>query len=74
MIDGPGKYDELCTMVRTLADAKLALVLVLGGSRGEGFSVQMQVEPSERPEALRALAQILREVASQIDADAGAQS
>lgn len=37
---GPGKYDDLCTTVRTMASAKLAAVIVLGGDKGNGFSVQ----------------------------------
>lgn len=37
---GPGKYDELCTVVREGAQAEGAVVIVIGGNRGSGFSVQ----------------------------------
>jgi hypothetical protein len=34
----PGKYDELCNYVRAEADAVGALVMVLDGPRGFGWS------------------------------------
>ncbi|MGH8609138.1 MAG: hypothetical protein ACREX9_17510 [Gammaproteobacteria bacterium] len=37
---GPGKYDALCTHVRETALAQAAIVIVLGGNNGSGFSVQ----------------------------------
>jgi hypothetical protein len=37
---GPGKYDDLATLVREQADAKAVVVIVLGGTAGSGFSVQ----------------------------------
>jgi hypothetical protein len=37
---GPGKYDDLCTMVRDRTGAEGAIVIVLGGAKGSGFSVQ----------------------------------
>jgi len=37
---GPGKYDALCTLVREEAKAAAAIVIVVGGDRGHGFSVQ----------------------------------
>lgn len=38
---GPGKYDDLATYVRENSNAKGVVVIVLGGDRGSGFSVQM---------------------------------
>lgn len=40
MTVGPGKYDDLCTMVREKANADWAIVLIGGGDRGNGFSCQ----------------------------------
>ena len=40
MQHGRGKYDEFVTQVRNATDADLVIVVVLGGTRGHGFSVQ----------------------------------
>lgn len=37
---GPGAYDNLCTYVREQAKAQGAIVIVLGGEKGQGFSMQ----------------------------------
>lgn len=37
---GPGKYDDLCTLVRERANAEGAAVIIMNGDRGAGFSVQ----------------------------------
>lgn len=37
---GPGKYDDLATYVRKHSLAKTAIVIVLEGYIGNGFSVQ----------------------------------
>lgn len=37
---GPGKYDDLCTMVREKSGAKAVLVIVIDGDKGTGFSCQ----------------------------------
>ena len=37
---GAGKYDDLCTLVRKRAKAQAAIVIVIEGSKGSGFSVQ----------------------------------
>jgi len=42
MPQGPGKYDSECTLVREMAQAQAAIVIVLNGRRGTGFSVQTQ--------------------------------
>jgi hypothetical protein len=36
----PGKYDKLCTLVRDTAVAEGAIVIVINGLLGSGFSVQ----------------------------------
>jgi len=39
--DGPGKYDDEATMVRAMTGATQGVgIIVAGGNRGTGFSVQ----------------------------------
>jgi 23S rRNA pseudoU1915 N3-methylase RlmH len=59
---GPGKYDALATTVRKNAKAAGVVVVVLGGSRGSGFSVQATAEVTLRlPELLRTIADGIEE-------------
>jgi len=37
---GPGIYDDLCTKVRIKTKARTAIVIIDGGNKGSGFSVQ----------------------------------
>lgn len=60
---GPGKYDDLCTLVREKATARGAIVIVIEGERGDGFSCQATLAIT------RALPALLREMADQIDGD-----
>lgn len=60
---GPGKYDHLCTLVREAAQAEGAIVLLLGGPAGAGFSVQAPLEVQLK------LPEILETIARQIRAD-----
>jgi hypothetical protein len=63
MTEGPGKYDDLCTLVRERAgvtDEGGAVVIIIGGRLGPGFSVQASFE------ATLALPDILEAVARQI--------
>lgn len=39
-MNSPGKYDDLCTMVREAAEAEGVLLIVINGNKGGGFSVQ----------------------------------
>ena len=39
-LNGPGKYDDLATMVREQAEAAGVAVIIVGGKLGPGFSVQ----------------------------------
>jgi hypothetical protein len=41
---GPGKYDHLCTYVREATQASTAIVIVIGGNNGSGFSIQSLVQ------------------------------
>lgn len=58
---GPGKYDDLCTYVREQAKAAGAIVIVIGGAKGAGFSVQAP------PIVTLKLPALLRELAKQIE-------
>lgn len=60
--DSGGKYDKEATMVRDSTSAAMVFLLVVGGDRGSGFSVQ-----SVDPKLIRMAADTLREVAEQID-------
>lgn len=69
MAEGPGKYDVLCTLVRDLSEARAALVIVLDGNKGSGFSVQVT-----DPFIFAGLADLLEETARQIRKDQAAPS
>ena len=60
---GPGKYDDLCTIVREGAKARGVVLLVMDGARGQGFSVQATID------ILAQLPQMLRTIADQIERD-----
>ena len=60
---GPGKYDDLATLVRKRAEAAGVIVMVFGGSSGSGFSVQATAEITAR------LPELLRMIASDIERD-----
>lgn len=40
MTIGPGKYDDVCTAARVAAGAEVALVIIINGNKGSGFSMQ----------------------------------
>jgi hypothetical protein len=61
---GPGKYDDLCTQAREAAGAVFTLLVIGGGKKGTGFSVQV-VEPGFTPD----LPALLRAVADEIEED-----
>ena len=61
---GPGKYDNLAEVVRTVSGARDGvLLLVLEGHLGSGFSVLAA------PAAARLIPQMLRDVADQMERD-----
>jgi hypothetical protein len=54
---GPGKYDDLATLVRERAAAEGVIVVVIEGVHGSGFSVQASGAVTTRlPTLLRVLA------------------
>lgn len=61
MPQGPGKYDEILTEAREKAEAFGAILIVLGGNKGNGFSVQA------RKDITGDLPVILREIANEIE-------
>ena len=61
---GPGKYDVACTVARTACGpASEAVLIVLNGVHGDGFSVQASLLTLGR------LPEILRQMASAIEED-----
>lgn len=64
MANGAGKYDDICTQARESAQAHSAVVIILGGKQGHGFSVQTVNE-----DLARVLPKILRDTAAQIEDD-----
>jgi hypothetical protein len=62
-VNGPGKYDDEATLVRERTGAHTVIVVVLGGSRGAGFSVQTRSK-----ETSRFLPAFLRSIADEIEA------
>lgn len=58
----PGKYDDLAASVQSVVDAKTVLLIVTGGTRGNGISVKVA-----DPTLLARLPQILRVVADLMD-------
>lgn len=61
---GPGRYDALCTHVRLQAKAAGAIVIVLGGEKGDGFSAQLSPLMDGAT-----IAWLLRDMARQIERD-----
>lgn len=58
-----GKYDDLATMVREKAEARAVVLVVVGGNKGMGFTVQEATIPGV-PRLLGArLAELLHGVA-----------
>jgi hypothetical protein len=60
---GPGKYDDVCTAARERASAIGALVVIFGGEKGDGFSMQAT------PAITLALPAILRLLADDVERD-----
>lgn len=61
MPTGPGKYDDACTVFRHATQAAGVMVVVFGGSHGNGFSCQLP------PEIVPTIPAILRSVADEIE-------
>jgi len=62
MAVGKGRYDEICEAVREETGAFGAILLIMDGDRGNGFSVQVPPEVLGRvPELLQHLADAIQE-------------
>jgi len=66
-MNGPGKYDDVCTMVRERTEARAVLVVVIDGKLGNGFSFQGD------PLSLASVPEMLEDVARQIREDRAAR-
>jgi hypothetical protein len=64
MTEGPGKYDDVATIVRVTTMSKAVIVVVFEGIFGSGFSVQ-----SEGSDMTKEMPYILRQMAEQIEKD-----
>src|SRR4051812_5551818 len=67
MTIGAGKYDGLCGLVRRKAKAVAAAVIILGGTKGSGFSVQAL--DGVDIGVIEGLPALLRNMADQIERD-----
>jgi hypothetical protein len=67
MVVGPGLYDDLCTRAREDADAVAAMVIILGGRGGSGFSVQSSSHVHDK--VMQTLPGLLRMMADEIERD-----
>lgn len=63
MTIGPGKYDAECTSVHESTKASSVVLIVLGGDRGDGFSVTATAD------VVWAMPDMLREIAKQLEID-----
>jgi hypothetical protein len=63
MTFGPGKYDDICTIVHEEIGGQVILI-VLGGNRGNGFACQTDLS------TLIALPDLLEDMAKQLRKDA----
>lgn len=62
MAEGPGKYDDLCSLVRIGSEGKVVLVMVIEGNKGSGFSVQADKElaPGAIADLMMNLARVIK--------------
>jgi hypothetical protein len=57
MATGPGKYDQILTTARETAGAHSGILIIFGGTMGDGFSCQATAETTASlPAILRFLA------------------
>ncbi len=61
--NGPGKYDDICTLAREAASAEGAVLMIIKGNLGGGFSIQVP------PEMLPNLPKLLETMANEIRKD-----
>jgi hypothetical protein len=60
---GPGKYDKECTDILEDNDAMVCMVMVIGGTRGHGFSINVDMH-AINAEVLNKIPETLRDVAA----------
>lgn len=60
---GPGKYDSEATIIRVTTGARGVLLMVVGGDRGNGLSIQGDID------FLSKLPELLRNLATQMETD-----
>lgn len=63
MVLGPGKYDDLCTEAREKSGGLGAILIILEGEKGFGFSVQIPIH------LMSLLPELLRDMADTIEKD-----
>ena len=61
---GPGKYDDICTQVRKASGAQGVVLMIVDGTHGHGFSIQVATRDIQHE-----IAGMLRQAADQIEAD-----
>lgn len=62
MAFGPGRYDDEVTALRERYHAHGVVLIIIGGDKGEGFSMQADLETTLRlPEMLEYVAAQIRE-------------
>lgn len=62
MPQGPGKYDPECATIQLTTMATTVVLVIVGGDRGNGFSVV-----SQDPDCNKKLPAMLRNMADQIE-------
>jgi len=60
---GPGKYDDLATIIQARTGAQGIMLAVVGGDKGDGFSVIATLDTAQ------AIPHALRKVADEIERD-----
>lgn len=66
MAIGPGKYDTVCELARSVTGGSV-LLIVFDGSKGDGFSMTSMMDRN----LLAEVPEVLRRVAEQIEEDLG---
>lgn len=68
---GAGKYDKEATILRALTNAEAVLVMVIGGDKGSGFSVQLvdTDDAARRTSLVNFMAAVMRNSAEQLESD-----
>jgi hypothetical protein len=62
---GPGKYDDICTEIRERTESTLCCLIIGGGNKGDGMSLQLVNDPS----LILPTVMALRAVADQLEND-----